>query len=251
MFARAGRVGLALGAAATLAFGVGTAGAAVHTKRPLCRLGENVVLSKCTLNPAFARTICSSFVPALQQAAPGATFNRGYFPSWTANRVGCWYVVNGRPQGAYVSVGGGAFGGATMSDGKRYVGKAQAPAEFKDVWKQDMQSWQEEQKDACPLLTQAALDQAALANAPEGTPWALPQKTTVGGYPAITWDWCQLPHEKVGPFDPAKTGFEHSVFVLAGDVIVELSMRAPGLDITSDRLFPLAEQLIAKYKRFG
>lgn len=252
MFGRVSTAALALCAAAALAFGVATASAHTSTaaNKPLCRIGQPT--NTCAANPAFARTICSSFVPTWQQILPGKTFNQGYFPSWTGNRVSCFYVVDGQKQGVYLSVQGGAFGASSTSDNVRHVGKAQAPAEFQDAWNMDMKYWQGQSKDSCPFLTQAALDQSVATNGPDGIPWDLPQKTTVAGYPAITWDWCKSPQGKVGPFDPAKSGFQHSVTVLAGDVIISATIgwQVPG-DYSSSQLTPLVDELIAKYKKFG
>ncbi len=261
MFGKAGTAALALCAASVLAFGVGSAGAAVHGKKPLCRLGEPAAINHyadCTANPAFAKTICSSFVPALQQVAAGASINQGYFPHPFGNGVGCFYEINGHNQAAYIGVGGGASAAWTLSTGKRIVGKAGDAASFQDDWNMDMKQIQEAEaiQPPCPYLTQAEETQSENTNGPGGIAYLRPQRTTVGGYQAFTWDGCQTPHEKIMLgnarvlVDPATYLQNRSVTVLAGDFIVQVTVAAPGLD-TGAKLVPLAQQLIAKYKPFS
>ena len=208
----------ALACVLALLVSVGTATAAktppkkAPAKKPVCKLGQSPQLGvSCTANPLFASTICASFVPWLQAAAPGTAFPAGYDKNGTAfGAVSCWWTVNGHRQAYGLQVH--SLVGATGPKGEKWTPQQAFDWGIKD----DTQVMDNPDNETC-------------AN---GVKSMVPKLTTVSGYRAYTEDPCA----------PDTGG---NVNVLAGSVF----FRVNGY-VTSAQLTPVVEQLIAKYKPY-
>lgn len=183
---------------------------AVAAPKPVCLIGQSPQRgNSCTANPLFAKTICATFVPWLQAAAPGVQFPAGYGGGTAFGAVSCWWTVTGHKQAYGLQVTG--LIGATGPQGQKWTPQQTFDWGFQD----DTQVMNNPDNETCS----------------DGVKSMVPKRTTVSGYQAYTEDPCA----------PDVGG---KVDVLVGSVL----FRANGL-VSSAQLIPVVEQLIAKYKQ--
>ena len=225
---------LAVAASAALTLGtasVTAAPAAAAAPAHLCHLGEaypngRIVKTHCTANPIFAKTICTTFLPAMHALAPSTTFGPASFPSWTGTEVDCFYKASGRAQAFNINIRGGkTVSGALQFTFDDYT---QSAANF-----------------ACPWPSQAAKDAAG----PNDNPQAhAPVWTTISGYKGFTLDECTNPDSSMAGEQDNGT-WTHMVAVVAGHAFIAVSARSPLVDVTTaDQMLPLVKQLIKTYR---